>query len=232
MHIAANAETTSFRALYERLSAAYGPQDWWPAEDAFEVMVGAILVQRTAWRNAARAIEELRERALLDPVTLAATDRDALAQLIRSAGFFRTKASRVLGLAAFVRDSGGISALSGWSTSRLRASLLDLDGVGPETADSILLYAFDRPVVVIDGYLRRLVRRLRSASTDMADDDLRDSIFAEIDDAPRLNELHALVVEHGKRHCASRPRCGSCLLAQGCASSRKPVTPRLALPSR
>ncbi len=217
MRIAASAEAIGFSGLYEQLAAAYGPQDWWPAKDEFEVMVGAILVQRTTWRNAARAIEELRERALLDPVTLAAADPGDLAQLIRSAGFLRTKAKRVVGLAVFVRDSGGISALSAWPTTRLRAALLDLSGVGPETADSILLYAFERPVVVIDEYLRRLVRRLRSSSGDIADDVLRESIFAEIDDVPRLNELHALIVEHGKRHCASRPRCGGCLLRQRCS---------------
>jgi endonuclease-3 related protein len=107
----------------------------------------------------------------------------------------------------------------------LREALLALDGVGPETADSILLYAFDRPAVVVDEYLRRLVRRLRAPSAGMADDDLRESIFAEIGDTARLNELHALIVEHGKRHCASRPRCAGCLLRQACGLARRVASP-------
>jgi endonuclease-3 related protein len=217
MHIAAGAERLGFSALYEQLAAAYGPQDWWPAEDAFEVMVGAVLVQRTTWTNAARALDQLRKLALLDPRSLAAAEPEVVSGLIRSAGFFRMKARRVRGLAAFVRDSGGVSALGEWPTARLRAALLDLEGVGPETADSMLLYAFERPVAVIDEYLRRLVRRLRAPSSHMPDDDLRESIVAEIDDVPRLNELHALIVEHGKRHCRSRPRCGECLLRLRCS---------------
>jgi len=237
MQVAADAESFRFGLLYEQLAAAYGPQGWWPAEDAFEVMIGAILVQRTAWGNAARAIEELRKRALLEPTALAASNPEVLEQWIRSAGFFRAKARRLRELAAFTAGVGGTDALATWPTDRLRAALLELEGVGPETADSILLYAFDRPVVVVDEYLRRLVGRLGSTSPVLDDDDLRESIFAEIDEASRLNEFHALVVEHGKRHCGSRPRCSGCLLArvgipQPCASRRVPVTPRLALPSR
>jgi endonuclease-3 related protein len=179
-------------------------------------MVGAILVQRTTWANAARALLELRKLAMLEPATLAAADPGLLSQLIRSAGFFRTKGGRVRGLAAFVRDAGGVEALAGWPTPKLRAALLELDGVGAETADSILLYAFDRPAVVVDEYLRRLIRRLRSPAAGMPDDELRHSVFAEIDDVTRLNEFHALIVEHGKRHCASRPRCAGCPLRRRC----------------
>jgi endonuclease-3 related protein len=126
------------------------------------------------------------------------------------------KASRLRQLAAFVADSGGVSALDQWPTLRLRAALLELNGVGPETADTILLYGFNRPVGVIDEYLRRLIRRLATPAGSLADESLREAIFAEIDDAPRLNEFHALIVEHGKRHCASMPRCASCLLLLRC----------------
>ena len=216
MQVAARAEGFGFAALYGELAAAYGPQGWWPADDAFEVMVGAILVQRTAWSNAARALLELRKLGMLEPARLAAADPDLLSQLIRGAGFFRAKAGRIRGLAAFVQDAGGMGALAEWPTTELREALLDLDGVGAETADSILLYAFGRPAVVVDEYLRRLVRRLQPLSASVRDDDLRLSIFAEIDDATRLNEFHALVVEHGKRHCGSRPRCGGCLLRRRC----------------
>ena len=225
MRVAASAEAIGFAQLHEQLAAAYGPQDWWPADDAFEVMVGAILVQRTAWRNAVLAIEQLRKLDLLEPAPLAAADPGVLAQLIRSAGFFRAKARRVRGLAAFVLRSGGTDSLGEWPTARLRSTLLELDGVGPETADSILLYAFDRPVVVVDEYLRRLVRRLRSPSAIDSDDDLREAIFAQIDDASRLNEFHALIVEHGKRHCSSRPRCSGCPLSRRCPESLRPAHP-------
>jgi endonuclease-3 related protein len=154
-------------------------------------MVGSLLVQRTTWRNAALALAELRQSNLLRPAALATIDADALAPLIRRAGFFRVKAGRLRRLSAFVEAAGGIP-------------------------DSILLYAFNRPVVVIDEYLRRLVRRLAATTDYMADDLLRDAIFAEVDDTPRLNEFHALVVEHGKRFCASRPRCDACSLKPRC----------------
>lgn len=207
-----------FAALHDELSAAYGPQQgWWPAEDAFEIMLGSILVQRTAWRNAALAIAQLRSYALLEPAALAAADPSMLAALIRSAGFFRAKSRRLRGLAAFVLRSGGVARLAGWETSRLRACLLALDGVGPETADAMLLYAFGRPVVVVDEYLRRLLRRLGASFDGLDDDGLRRAVRADVDDAPRLKELHALVVEHGKGYCTTRPRCGACPLRQDCA---------------
>jgi endonuclease-3 related protein len=209
-----------FRALFDELLATHGPQRWWPADDPFEIMLGSILVQRTAWRNAEVAIAALRERALLRPAALAAIEPLTLAPLIRSAGFFRTKASRLRGLAEFVVESGGVQVLAGWPTSHLRGTLLRLDGIGPETADAILLYAFDRPVVVIDAYLRRLVGRLHPTGTAFPDDRLREAVMAEINDAASLNEFHALVVEHGKRLCATRPNCAECRLRQRCQFGR------------
>lgn len=205
-----------FRTLYEELLASYGPQRWWPADDPFEIMLGSILVQRTAWRNAELAIAALRKHALLQPAALAAVEPVTLAPLIRSAGFFRAKASRLRGLAKFVVEAGEMQKLAQWPTSRLRGALLDLDGIGPETADAILLYAFDRPAVVIDAYLRRLVGRLHPAGEMLSDEALRETITAEISDAPTLNEFHALVVEHGKRHCSIRPRCATCRLRLRC----------------
>lgn len=204
-----------FEALFDELMSAYGPQHWWPADDAFEIMVGSVLVQRTSWKNAALAVGRLRERDLLEPATLASAKPDILEDLVRCAGFFRTKASRLRGLGAFVAESGGVSALATWRTARLRDSLLELDGIGPETADTILLYAFNRPAVVIDEYLRRLVGRL-DPSADGDDESLRHAIGKAIPDASDLNEFHALVIEHGKRHCSSRPRCAPCPLRQQC----------------
>ena len=217
-----------FTGLFDELAAAHGPQrDWWPAESAFEVMLGAILVQRTAWRNAARAIDELRQQALLDPASLAAADPEIVARLIRSAGFFRAKSARLCVLAAFVLRSGGVAALDGWDTSRLRACLLELNGVGPETADAMLLYAFARPVVVVDEYLRRLLGRLGPPFAGLGDDGLRRAVLVAIGDAPRLREFHALVVEHGKGHCTTRPRCGDCPLRRGCQLGGGRLSPGL-----
>jgi len=214
-------EAIRFATLYDELLAAYGPQYWWPADSAFEIMVGAVLVQRTAWRNAALALAQLRETDLLVPASLAVAELGVIEQLIRSAGFFRMKAGRLSQLARFVVHCGGVEKLAEWSTPHLRSVLLELDGIGPETADTILLYAFDRPVVVIDQYLRRLLRRLTAFEAVITDDSLRESIIAEVDDSIRLNELHALVVEHGKRICGSKPCCGSCRLRRHCAVGRE-----------
>ena len=204
-----------FEALFDELKSVYGPQHWWPADDAFEIMVGSLLVQRTSWKNAALAVDRLRERNLLEPTTLASAEPEILEDLVRCAGFFRTKASRLRRLAAFVAGSGGVSALATWRTARLRDSLLELHGVGPETADTILLYAFNRPAVVVDEYLRRLVCRL-DPSANGDDEALRQAIGEAIPDARNLNEFHALVIEHGKRHCSSRPRCAPCPLRPQC----------------
>lgn len=204
------------RSSFERLAASYGPQHWWPAEHAFEVMVGAVLVQRTSWHNAELAVGALRDEGLLQPELLARADEPELCALIRSAGFYRAKARRLVGLARFVERAGGLSALARIETPALRQQLLELDGIGPETADAILLYCFDRPVCVVDAYLRRWFGRM-SGQTDIADDELRRRITAQLREASELNEFHALIVEHGKRYCTARPRCDACGFRQQCA---------------
>jgi endonuclease III related protein len=202
--------------LYEMLYDAYGSQHWWPAADRFEIMAGALLVQRTAWRNAESALTALRDRELLSPEQLAVADTRQIESSIRSAGFFRSKARRLQGLAGFIVGAGGIERLDAKPTPELRQLLLALDGVGEETASAILLYAFDRPVVVIDAYLRRLIQRLSAAGKPPPDDAIAAWVVAEIDDVPRLNELHALVVEHGKQVCAKLPRCRHCAVRDVC----------------
>lgn len=209
-----------FAEISRLLAAAYGSQEgWWPAENAFEIMVGAVLVQRTAWSNAEKAIDRLRRERLLDAAVLALAPPDRVERCIRGAGFFRTKAARLRKLSAFVAAAGGIRSLECHSTEGLRAQLLAIEGIGPETADAILLYGFERPVVVIDAYLRRIAARLtgrdevRGAGGDAA---LRESITGEIGDAGRLNEFHALIVAHGKARCRIRPLCGACPLLSRC----------------
>lgn len=205
-----------FETLHERLLAVHGPQSWWPAESAFEIMVGALLVQRTTWHGASTAVQMLRRAELIDPVRLAQIPGSALEPYVRSAGFYRIKAVRLRKMARFVVDEGGMEALQARSTASLRPALLQLDGVGPETADAILLYAFDRPVVVVDAYLRRLSRRLLGSPSPPADSDLRSWIAVALPDVPSLNEFHALVVAHGKSDCVKQPRCARCRVRDLC----------------
>jgi endonuclease-3 related protein len=202
--------------LLERLLGRYGPQGWWPAQSAFEVMVGAVLVQRTSWLNAARALERLDEAGLLHWEQIAACDPAILEGLIRPAGFFRTKARRLIGVADYVRGHGGTEAMSRLMTGELRRQLLGLFGVGAETADAILLYAFERPVFVDDAYARRLLGRLHGRKTHAHDVATFVRDLVDAGETRKLAELHALVVEHSKQHCRSSPACEQCVLRARC----------------
>ena len=144
------------RAVYRRLLARHGPQHWWPAGTPFEVIVGAVLTQNTAWTNVERAIANLDAAGALSGEGLLALDHERLAALLRPSGYFNVKASRLRAVCAWYVARGGHARLRHWPTRRLRDALLGLHGVGPETADDILLYAFGRPVFVIDAYTRRL----------------------------------------------------------------------------
>ena len=207
-----------FGDLLAALSERYGDQsNWWPAEDTFEIMVGAILVQRTSWQNAARAIEALRDRGLLDVSCLHAAEPDEIEGAVRGAGFYRMKSVRLRNLARLVIDHGGLEGLAAVSTTELRARLLRVRGIGAETADAMLLYAFQRPVVVVDEYLRRLEGRLHGRRVPLRDDILRQRVLAEVDSTAELSDLHALVVTHGQRSCRKTPACGSCCIARTCA---------------
>ena len=211
------------RAVYERLRAAYGGQDWWPAETPFEVMVGAVLTQNTAWTNVERAIANLRQARALDPEAIARAPKERLAQWIRPSGYFNVKAGRLQGLCRWYLDQGGYEALRRWETEGLRAGLLAVKGVGPETADDIVLYAFHRPVFVVDAYTRRLFERLQllEAELDYAAIQRRfhDELGVDRAAVPLFNEYHALIVEHGKNRCRKRPLCGDCDLQGDCPSA-------------
>ena len=207
--------------VQERLAAAYGPQDWWPARDPFEMMAGALLTQRTTWRNAERAIASLRREGVLSPEALVSVPIARLEALVRVAGTFRTKAVRLKALARWYVDSGGRDALAARPTAKLRSELLALPGIGPETADDILVYTFTRPVFVVDAYARRILSRYGWAEGDEPYDRLSAAVTRAIGaDTARLGELHALLVEHGKRHCRPTPRCTGCPLAAGCRTGR------------
>jgi len=201
--------------LYDRLHRRFGAQGWWPGRSAFEVIVGTILTQSTAWVNVERAIGELRRAGVLAPRALVRVPPGRLARLVRASGFFRVKAGR---LGAFVRHlerryAGNLRRLLGRPAGELRAELLAIPGIGPETADSILLYAAGRPVFVVDAYTRRILSRHRIVPRDVDYARLQAVFMEHLPRDPALyNEYHALLVRVAKEHCRARPRCEGCPL--------------------
>jgi endonuclease-3 related protein len=209
-----------FRAVYDQLYAAYGPQDWWPGETAFEIMVGAVLTQNTAWVNVERAIANLKQVCVLSPRAIVQAHPKRLAAWLKPSGYFNVKAKRLRAFCAWLISEGGERALAGHDTALLRQKLLDVHGVGPETADDILLYAFERPVFVIDAYTRRIFKRLGLVNGEDHYEQLRATFEAALaPDVPLYNEYHALIVEHGKNICRVRPRCEVCCLKVQCPSA-------------
>jgi len=201
--------------LYTALHVRYGPQDWWPARSRFEVAVGAVLIQHTAWTGVERAIGNLRAARRLEPGRLARLALPRLGRLIRPAGTWRLKARRLRALAVFflARAGGRLDRLRGAPLATLRAQLLGVPGIGPETADAILLYALGRPVFVADAYTRRVFSRHRIVPADIGYEELRRVVEARLPGDPALfNELHALLVAVAKSHCRARPRCEGCPL--------------------
>ncbi|QJA06342.1 endonuclease III domain-containing protein [Thermosulfurimonas marina] len=210
--------STVLREIYERLYQHFGPQGWWPAESPFEVCVGAILTQNTNWRNVERALKNLKERGLLEPHRLAKLSETELANLIRPAGYFRVKARRLKAFLGWLleRCEGDLSALAEIDTETLRREFLEIPGIGPETADSILLYALERPVFVVDAYTKRILVR-HGLVTEEADYSEIQGVFMENlpPEVPLYNEYHALFVACGKHYCLPRrPRCPSCPLRE------------------
>lgn len=203
--------------LHDRLLSAYGPQHWWPGDGPFEVLVGAVLTQNTAWRNVEQAMVGLRAAGALNPEAIAAAQPDRLAAWIRSAGTHNVKAARLQGLCRWFLESGGFTALARLPLPQLRQALLSVKGVGPETADDILLYAFGLPVFVIDAYTRRILGRLGLAQGDEGYETLRRSMESGLPaDAALFGEYHALLVAHAKAVCRPRPLCGECCLRLRC----------------
>jgi endonuclease-3 related protein len=201
--------------VYQRLLEAFGPQDWWPAESPFEVIVGAVLTQNTSWKNVELAIENLRSADLLDVVKLDQVTHAKLAALIRPAGYFRLKATRLKNVARFIRQhyGGSLDAMFSADTLQLRQQLLSINGVGPETADSILLYAGGHRSFVIDSYTGRVAKRHGWIEPDADYDDLKRMFESSLDpDVELFNEFHALLVVVGKEFCRPTPKCEACPL--------------------
>lgn len=181
-------------------------------------MLGAVLTQNTAWVNVERALQQLRAEVPLTPEAVAALPEPVLAQLIRPSGYFNVKARRLQSFCSALIDAGGERALAALGTEQLRQWLLAIKGIGPETADDILLYAFERPVFVVDAYTRRLFRRLGLIAGDESYECIRQQVERALGpDTASFNELHALIVRHAKEVCRARaPGCDRCLLNQGC----------------
>lgn len=207
----------SLLSIYRRLLAVHGPRHWWPAESRFEVLVGAVLTQNTAWSNVEKAIGNLKHAGLLSLDGLLGQAPDELAALIRPAGYFNVKAARLGNLCRFLRRHGDIDGLAGLDTALLRQRLLGVNGVGPETADDILLYAFERPVFVIDAYTRRILSRYGLIAGDEPYESLRLGIQEALpEDVELFNEYHALIVHHSKYFCKVKALCTGCPLGRGC----------------
>lgn len=205
----------SLTRLYDVLWAAYGPQGWWPARTPTEVAIGAVLTQNTSWRNVERAIAALETADLLDFRRLYEVEEAALADCIRAAGTFRVKARRLRALAAWVwhRGSGSLEAALRGDGRVIRADLLRVPGIGPETADAILLYAGNHATFVVDAYTRRILIRHGWIGPDATYEAIQARFERSLPpDAGMFNEYHALLVELGKRHCRARARCKGCPL--------------------
>lgn len=207
------------KKIYNRLYKSYGPRNWWPGETPFEVAVGAILTQNTAWLNVEKAILNLKKENLLTPKRLNKVNTLKLSRLIKPAGYFNVKAKRLKGLLNFLfREYGGnLRPMKKEGVKTLRRKLLNVNGIGPETCDSILLYALEKPIFVIDAYTRRIFSRCGIIDENIQYEKLQ-SIFME--NLPRdtrlYNEYHALIVQLGKDICKKRPNCNLCAINKLC----------------
>ncbi len=206
-----------YQHIYDILNSHYGPQHWWPADSPFEVMVGAVLVQNTAWKNASTAISNLKEAGLMSASAITTISIDHLASLIISSGYFNIKARRLMALCEWLCDQGNIDQLKLRTLKSLRKDLLSVHGIGPETADDILLYALDKPVFVIDAYTRRLFSRLGMLDYKANYGRLKLGFEQSLDnDVELFNQYHALIVVHAKNICQKKPVCKKCCLQNEC----------------
>ena len=210
------------REIYQRLLSHYGPQGWWPADEPFEVIVGAILTQSAAWGNVEKALTNLKKAGALTPTALRQLPQEELARLIYPCGYHNAKAVK---LKAFVERFGegyhdSFEQLFALDAVSLRSELLSIHGVGEETAGSIILYAARKPIFVIDAYTRRILRRLGLAPQRDSYAAFQRLFMASFPPEEALfNEYHALFVRHGKTACRKVPLCHVCCLCQICPSS-------------
>jgi endonuclease-3 related protein len=203
--------------IYRILYRSFGPQHWWPGETPFEIAVGAILTQNTNWGNVEKAINNLKQSGTLDPHVLHKMPHARLASLIKPAGYFNIKAKRLKHFLAFLSNhyKGVIEGMKDEDLHHIRRRLLEVNGIGPETADSILLYALDKPVFVIDAYTRRVLIRHNIIPESATYHETQELFHKNLPaDVHLYNEYHALFVMTGKHYCKPKPRCRGCPLEE------------------
>jgi endonuclease-3 related protein len=199
--------------IYRKLYKAYGPRNWWPGETTFEVMVGAILTQNTSWRNVEKAIQKLKGKGVLNPQGIRDLKESELARLIRSSGYYRIKADRLKSFINFLfQEYGGdLKRMKRERLGELRERLLGVKGVGPETADSILLYGLKKPIFVVDAYTKRILSRHGLISENASYEEIQKLFMDHLTCKEKLfNEYHALLVHLGKTLCKKKPKCDAC----------------------
>jgi len=203
--------------IYRRLEAAYGDPRWWPGDTPFEVAVGAVLTQNTSWRNVEKAITRLKDAGLLSSEALRRLTPDELADYIVPAGYYNVKAWRLKSLVEFLwAECGGrVEALADMPVAEARGKLLAVNGVGPETADSIMLYAAGVPTFVVDAYTHRILSRHGLAPEEAGYDEVKAVFEDNMDpDTDMFNKFHALLVKCGHLYCKPKPRCEGCPLEE------------------
>jgi len=208
--------SNTLKKSYNKLLKTFGPQHWWPGDTPFEVIVGAILTQNTAWTNVEKAIHNLKKAKLLTPGKLHDLSQDEIAKYIRPAGYFNIKAKRLKHFLNYLFDNygGNLKKMFKKRTDAVRRELLSVNGIGPETADSILLYAGDHPVFVVDAYTKRIFSRHQVVKADAEYHDIQELFMKNLPhDVKMFNEYHALIVKAGKDFCRTRkPLCSRCPL--------------------
>jgi len=228
--------------LYEILYDAFGPQHWWPMDHShhkhtntdprFEVMIGAILTQNTAWKNVEKAIHQLKKQRLLSIQALVTIDTEKIKQSIRSSGYFNQKAKRLKNLAEHLQEhyQGNLTIFFSKPLQTVRSELLSLHGIGPETADSILLYAAEKPIFVVDAYTKRLCKRLPLPVNHESYIDIQHYFQTNLNPhysnhelIEIYNEFHALIVNLGKYYCKPTPLCSMCPLVSICQYGKKEI---------
>jgi len=202
--------------VYETLLENYGKQHWWPVSsdnEQFEVIIGTMLTQNTSWKNVEKAIQNLSEEDLIHIQRMRDVETSMLAELIRPSGYFNQKAERLKIMAEFLIQND----ISGLPVKEMREVLLSIKGVGPETADSIILYAFNKPSFVVDLYTKRIFSRLGLVDKNACYDEVKRFFESKLETSVDLfQEYHALIVEHAKRFCKKKPECSACPLGRGC----------------
>ncbi|MBN1366583.1 MAG: endonuclease III domain-containing protein [Dehalococcoidales bacterium] len=205
--------------IYNRLLSKYGAQHWWPGDSPFEVIIGAILTQSAAWTNVERAINNLKSADALSTQAIMTLSLEQLAKLIRPSGYYNAKALKLKAFVQWLDENyrNDLKIISTVETNALRNQMLAVYGIGNETADSILLYALDRPVFVIDAYTRRIISRISLLSEDNTYDEYQQYFMKHLPvDLKLFNEYHALLVRLGKNACRKKPLCGDCCLTDIC----------------